>query len=329
MPKIAYIYKRFSSKAQASGGSLARQTERAESYAERQGFLVDRSLALEDLGVSGFTGENAEKGALAGFLKALKDGKIPKDSALIIESLDRLSRSAINKSLELFLGILNSGIEIHVISDPDNPKIYGGKADWGLGDVIEPIVELSRAFDESDKKSMRRKAGFERMFRAGKYLSGQCPPWLSYDQESKKYEAIEDKAETVRLIFRLAREGYGKRQIARKLNQDGVKPFGRAKLWRDSYIQKLTTQRQVLGEIIPHEIKDGRRVPRQSEPIKAYPAILDVGTYERTRKKISERQNFAGRTSNDSIRNLFQGLLVNGHTGNRFTLERRKTEMQV
>jgi hypothetical protein len=36
-------------------------------------------LSLCDLGVSGFTGENRSKGALALFLKAVETGKVPAD----------------------------------------------------------------------------------------------------------------------------------------------------------------------------------------------------------------------------------------------------------
>ncbi len=39
----------------------------------------------EDLGVSGWTGENIEKGALGDFIAAVKAGKIPKGSCLLVE----------------------------------------------------------------------------------------------------------------------------------------------------------------------------------------------------------------------------------------------------
>jgi DNA invertase Pin-like site-specific DNA recombinase len=64
---------------------------------------------LQDLGVSGFTGlhrSNPDRYALAAFLEAVSQGRIPKDSYFIVENLDRLSREHSRPAMLLFLGIL-------------------------------------------------------------------------------------------------------------------------------------------------------------------------------------------------------------------------------
>src|SRR5262245_59033915 len=103
--KRAFSYVRFSTPTQLKVDSLRRQLEWSTAYAKRKGWQLDESLTLQDLGVSAFRGRNAEAGALARFLDAVKQGKVPPGSVLMIESLDRLSRAELKRSLRLFLDI--------------------------------------------------------------------------------------------------------------------------------------------------------------------------------------------------------------------------------
>src|SRR5437867_425154 len=96
-PVVAYSYIRFSSRQQAEGDSLRRQTEKAEDYCQRKGWTLDASLTLRDLGVSAFRGDNALLGNLGVFLAAVKKGTVPAGSVLIVESFDRLSRQGIDE----------------------------------------------------------------------------------------------------------------------------------------------------------------------------------------------------------------------------------------
>src|SRR5206468_1443297 len=111
-PRRAYSYVRFSSAQQAEGGSLNRQSELSRAYCERKKLTLDDSLTLRDLGVSAFRSDNVREGALAGFLEACRMGRVPRGSALIVESLDRLSRDQIRPALQLFLALQDHGITI-------------------------------------------------------------------------------------------------------------------------------------------------------------------------------------------------------------------------
>src|SRR6516165_9050469 len=99
----AYSYIRFSHAKQAEGGSLERQLALTRAYCERRGLALDDSLDLQDLGLSAFRSDNVKDGALAGFLQACRTGRVPSNSVLVIESLDRLSRDQIRPALQLFL----------------------------------------------------------------------------------------------------------------------------------------------------------------------------------------------------------------------------------
>jgi DNA invertase Pin-like site-specific DNA recombinase len=65
---------------------------------------------LADLGVSAYRGKNIKEGRLGAFLEMIKDKKIEEGSVLIVESLDRFSRSQVRQVLPDFLNVINSGI---------------------------------------------------------------------------------------------------------------------------------------------------------------------------------------------------------------------------
>ena len=73
---------------------------------------MDEDLALSDLGISAFKGKNATEGALAAFLIAAKEGRIPRGSILLVESLDRLSRNTITDAVALLTSIVRAGFAL-------------------------------------------------------------------------------------------------------------------------------------------------------------------------------------------------------------------------
>src|SRR5258708_29355680 len=93
----AFSYRRFSTPEQAKGHSLKRQIEAAEAWCAKQNVELDRELTFEDLAVSAFHGRNVEVGALGVFLRAVEDGRVPRGSYLLVESLDRVSRQTARK----------------------------------------------------------------------------------------------------------------------------------------------------------------------------------------------------------------------------------------
>src|SRR5690348_11123783 len=109
-PARAYSYIRFSSAPQGRGDSLRRQTELSERYAAKHSLVLDQSLHLRDLGVSAYDGSNVARGALGGFLRAIRQGRIAKGSYLLVESLDRLSRAQVMQALSVFTEIINAGV---------------------------------------------------------------------------------------------------------------------------------------------------------------------------------------------------------------------------
>ena len=147
---LCYSYVRWSSVAQTLGDSERRQVERSRQYAADHGYHFIEEMT--DLGISAFRGKNATEGALAGFLRAVEKGKIPPGSFLLVESLDRLSRQEVPKSLTIFLQIINAGINIVTLADTE--RVYTPEKCDAM-DLMQSIMILSRANEESRLKSYR------------------------------------------------------------------------------------------------------------------------------------------------------------------------------
>ena len=152
----AYSYIRFSTPEQANGDSFRRQTELSNHYAEEHGLILDTSLSLFDLGLSGFTGENRSKGALSLFLKAVETGRVPPGSFLLVESLDRLSRDTMSEQMSLFIGLINAGLTVVTLADGQTYSKATINAD--LSKLMLSLVVMMRAHEESLTKSRRLKA---------------------------------------------------------------------------------------------------------------------------------------------------------------------------
>jgi len=112
MPRIAYSYSRYSSPQQADGDSIRRQTALARAWCQRNGAALDTNATYEDRGTSAFRGKHRESGLLRRFLDDVESGHIPRDSVLLIENMDRLSREKPVVGVNVLTGILIAGVRV-------------------------------------------------------------------------------------------------------------------------------------------------------------------------------------------------------------------------
>ena len=269
---IAYSYIRFSTPEQRRGDSLRRQTDAAAAWCASHGAQLDTSRTFHDLGKLAFLGDhrkNPDRYALAAFLKLVEDDKIPRGSYLIIEALDRLTREHVRAALMLCLGLIEKGIRIVQLSPTE--LVYDEKSDEMS--LMLMIVELSRGHRESKRKSdlsgpawRKKKEGA----REGRIVTERLPAWVTI--QGDKLVLIPDRAETVRLIFRLAGTGYGTPRIVAKLNKDGVPPIGKTGKWVKGYIGRILRDRRAVGEYQPRK---GKRREPDGDPVPNYfPAVI-------------------------------------------------------
>jgi DNA invertase Pin-like site-specific DNA recombinase len=288
-----YSYIRFSHPDQAKGDSLRRQTEDARAWCACNGLHLDESTTLRDLGKSAYTGkhrQNPDRHALAAFLKLVEQGKVPRDSFLIIENLDRLSREDERSALRLWMDLLDQGVNIVQL----HPETIFRHEKSDMMDIMRAIIELSRGHGESARKSERNGAAWQERRRKareeGDILTHRSPAWV--EVRGGKRVAVPERAAAMRRIFALSAAGYGAAGIAKKLTTEKVQPFGQSGRWARTYIAMILNDRRALGELQPRR-SDGTP---DGDPIPGYfPAVITEREWQAARAGATLRRRRTGR----------------------------------
>jgi len=312
--KTAFSYIRFSSPEQAKGDSFRRQSEKAEAWAKANGYRIVKSWA--DLGVSGYRGRNARTGGFGEFLRAAESGELPKDSVLLVENLDRVSRQTPRKALELFLRVIGLGVGLVTLTDNELYTAESLDADPTGMKLFASLMVMIRANAESRLKGERVAAAWSRKRLAAREksvpLSDRIPGWLvpGRDAAGRRTFALDDeRAEIVRRIFADTVQGFGRRAIVKRLNRDGKKSFLSESGWQPSSVIKIIRARTTVGEYQPHRRDEtGRRVP-DGDPIKGYyPAVIEESLWLSANSAVDVRRKNAAGRPHAEVANLLRGL---------------------
>jgi len=308
--RVAYSYVRFSTSKQELGDSLRRQVSMAEEYCSKHGLEL-HPVSYRDLGVSAFKRKNVERGALAAFIDAVKTGKVAKDSYLIIEQFDRLSRAEVDVALKLLLDLVHSGIRLVTLVDG---KTWDREAVKDVGNLILAIVFMSRANNESAAKadrlsqvwSTKKNAALE----SGKIMSRECPRWLTVNDDKSAFIVLEDRAESVRKVYDMRINGHGVVSIVNRANKEKWPVPGKGETWHTSLVGRLLKNRALLGEYQPYKTssENDRRIPVGEVVQDYYPAIIGEQTFLRVQAVRERKGEFPGRRD-INYRNWLQGLL--------------------
>ena len=318
--RIAISYVRWSSPEQRFGDSKRRQVQRTEEFCKENNLVLDRRLIDS---ASAYSGKHRRKDSpLSRFLEDLKAGKVPKGAVLIIESLDRLSRQAIPEALELFLGIIRSGVDIVTLIDT---QWYSQESIGEVQNLLVSIIAMWRAWEDSRHKGERVghawKSKREEALQTNAPMTAICPGWLELSADGTRYELIKDRVKKVKLIYWLTARSWGKQRIAKLFNQANVPTWGlgkkAAKGWHHSYIDKILHNRSVLGEFLPHTTKADKGGDQQSATIRRavgavltnyFPRVISDAMFQKVQMRRTGPRGPIGR----KIANLFQGLLKDG-----------------
>ena len=306
----AYSYLRFSTADQIQGDSLRRQTALAREWCLKSGIpLVDN---YRDLGVSAFRSKNADKGALKAFLDRVESGVIEPGSYLIVESLDRLSRTDITYALQMFLGLINAGIVVVTLADD---RVYDRNRinDGNFTDLIISLTILSRANEESRMKSLRVGQAWaaKRAKVSEVKMTAMCPSWLKLSADRKKFELIPEKAKTVKRVFQMAAQGKGCLHIARVFHRENVPRMGKGGMWLPTGIKNILNSRAVIGEYQTGRRVNGKRILNDALIPGYFPAVIPMDLFATVQRIRRVRSSFRGRGQGNPI----AGLLYNVMTG--------------
>jgi len=325
MTPKCYSYIRFSTPEQQKGDSLRRQLRMSEDYAKEHGLELDD---MRDLGLSAFKGQHRTRGALGRFLSLVKEGKIPKGSTLIVESLDRLSREQVFDALDQFRDIIRAGIRIVTLTD--RMEYTRESINANIGQLMFSLTIMSRAYEESAIKAKRLKAAWsgKRDKIDQQKLTARAPAWLKLNGQRTAFELIPERAAIVERIFRDKLSGKGVNTITRELNQQTVwlphtqKRNNGPPEWRESYIQKILRNRAVIGEYQPHLLVSDSENGKTRQPIgeairNYYPSIVPEELFYAVQKQLDENRERAGKGGgqNGKISNLFGHIAKCGYCG--------------
>ena len=304
--KLAYSYRRFSSRQQSDGSSLARQLEMAQEVCAANGWqLVDLP---PDEGVSAYKvvkderlAANMHKGNLAKFLERVQAGQIKRGSVLIIEKLDRFSRNYYDIVFPVWLSVLQSGIEIYSCVSRTHYTLDTIRRNPMLAGMA--LIEMANANDYSAGMANRVCKAFSlRLAEAAKgkamNLGNWRPRWVSFhgNKGQPGEFTLNAHADTVRRIVREYTAGASMCAIARGLLQDKVANLRGGK-WGQGTVGQILHSELLIGSM---EIK-GLRLERY------YPAVITDAEYQQVRAKLADnRERKGGGPKSDRIANLFR-----------------------
>lgn len=323
---LAYSYIRFSTKKQADGDSLRRQTEKARAYARQHGLSLDESLSYQDLGVSAFDGSNVAKGQLAAFMQAVRAGNVPAGSFLLVEQFDRLSRVPPLDAMMQLQELISAGITVVTL---DDGRVYDRETTRDPSALFLSLATMYRAYNESESKSIRISGAWQaKRARREAVLTAECPRWLTARADRSGFDIIPEKADSIRKVFELTIAGFGNVALARRANQESWPHPGKGPTWNQTLITKLVSNRAVLGEYQPC-IRDGKkRVPQGEAWKNYYPAVITEELFLLANAAKAQRSKVPGRRDKN-YKNLFQGILVCGSCGGSYTRKNKQSKKQL
>jgi len=325
----ALIYIRFSTPKQERGASRERQLELCQEFCARNGWPVRE--VIEDLGKSAWSGTHLSAGELGRLAERVRSGEIGRDTVLIVEKLDRLSRQETRLTLRWMEDICAAGLTIATV---DGARIYDDaslKAD--LMSVFEILMRAKLAHDESQQKSERvlDRIGrnMERARNTGQIITAKAPGWLVAKSDRSGFDIVEERATLVRQIYEMAAQGKGAGWIAKELNERGVPAWGKWRkatstpTWEIGAVKMILSQPSVEGDYVPGFSNTSARRTKFKEPIRGYyPRIVDADLVARARAQIEARKTGPrkGGRHTRGVANLFAGVVLCEQCGNRMHL---------
>lgn len=316
---MAYSYVRFSHGRQKNGDSLRRQMALSREYANKHGLNL-QELTYSDLGLSAFRGANIERGALAGFIKAVEDGTIRRGSYLLVENFDRLSRAEVHVALQLLLRLVSAGIVVVTLMDG---KVWNDETVADTTNLLVTIIVMGRAHDESLGRSKRiREIHQAKRARRDPAIFGQGPAWVTRKPDGSGWDLKPGMADSIRRVFELSINGVGSVAIARMANAEGWVAPAKVQRWNTTLPNKLLRNRAVLGEYEPKEMKGSKRVSTGEVWTDYYPRVVDEAMFLKAQAAAHNRLHLPNRRD-AGYHNVLQGFAFCGHCGQTLLRKRK------
>jgi DNA invertase Pin-like site-specific DNA recombinase len=305
----AVSYLRFSTPAQSEGDSEDRQKELAALYCEQND--LELINVFFDRGKSARKGMHRKKGEFGDFLRAVEKGTIPSETILLVESFDRLSREQVTTALKQFLDLIETHkIEVHILQAGRAPAVYR-KDSVDSHSLMFAIIEMGRAFGESDRKSQligsawqaQRNRGVPIGLKGGRPM-GRHPSWLIWEQG--KWIVIPERVAVIRQVFDMClKQRLGRYEIAVRLCRDKVHYWSnKGEHWTSSGVKRVLSNPALTGRLDPQKSKH----PDAEAIEDYYPRIISDEEYLEVQRILSARQSNGGRPRKVHPESLLTGM---------------------
>jgi len=298
-PKVI-SYTRFSDPKQSLGTSASRQQDYAKKFAKEVGLPLDSTLSLKDEGLSAYHNHHIKKGALGLFLDAVENGHVARGSYLIIEALDRLTRTKPTDALGLLTQIVNSGIT--VVTASDGMQYSEESIDENPMKLLLSLMLMIRAHEESETKSRRVRDAIKikcRQWRtieqSGYINQGHDPDWVA--REGDSFRLIPERVIAVKRIVELYQAGMGGAKIVDTLKAEGLSPSN--KLPHAERIYRIVKSALLIGTKTI-KVDDEEFILENY-----YPPVLSMNEYNKLQHSASKRKQHKAQ---NEIVGLFTGI---------------------
>lgn len=293
----AWLYYRLSRDEDEELNSLTNQRSIIAGYAEKNGFTIAGESFDDNVSGMHFDRDGIEK-----ICEAVEQNQI---DAVIVKDLSRLGRHRTQTAV--FIDYLKKH-DVRVISVTENIDTSNENDDLVIG--MKQIINDMYAKDASRKI----RSTYRQKQKEGIVI---IPPFGYFkDKNTRQVVIVEEAADTVRLIFKLYLDGYGFKQIAKKLNADGVHTpayyqqtllgknvphtwpqISKQQLWISTTIKRILENEFYAVTLICHKTrtdkinKTFRFIPpeEQYRHENAVPAIIDRETWQQAQFLLQKR----------------------------------------
>jgi site-specific DNA recombinase len=324
MKTIAALYGRVSTPQQEQEATIESQVAAIESYAEGQGYALNKSLYFMDQAVSG--GQLARPG-----LDKLRDqASEGLFSVVLCLSPDRLARHYAHQWM-LLDELQRVGVKVIFVNQPQIEESPQGQLLLGVQGLF---AEYERALI-----SERLRRGKLYRIRQGEMVSPVAPYGYRYipmgESNGGHWELNEAEARVVRQMYDwYVNEELTIQQLLQRLREAGTQAVARGQQWQFSTVQAILKQRDYTGkayynqtqadhEVVGQAKRHGRgpkrvaaRVPRPPEewiPV-TVPPIISEEIWLHAQERLAMNHKFAQRNNHKHFY-LLRSLLVCSHCG--------------
>lgn len=290
--KVA-TYIRWSTEEQSEGTTLDVQRDACRHYIQSQGWEFREDLVYVD---DGYSGGTMDRPILTRLRKDIQDGSV---TCVVVFKLDRLSRSVID-TVELVLREWEGRCYLKSAREPIDTTTASGKM----------FFYMLASYAEWERSVIRERtlAGKIRRAQEGKNPGIALPHGYTQGVARGTIVVDETAAAVVRRIFREYLSGSGGYQIAKRLNEDGLRP-SRGTHWSKSSVDHILQNPAYTGLFqygkvtqVPKELrkKVGRRWITFDEPRFArieggLPSIISGADFEQAQNIRQRRGEVSGK----------------------------------